>query len=75
MELARYIVLNPVRAKMVEFPEEWRWTSYVAMGNRRVAPDWLEVDGMLAYRWRPTEICCIDDSSWRVSGRRARGVS
>ena len=49
MELARYIVLNPVRAKMVERPEEWRWSSYVAMGNRRVAPDWLEVDGMLAY--------------------------
>ena len=48
MELARYIVLNPVRAKMVERPEEWPWSSYVAMGNRRAAPDWLEVDGMLA---------------------------
>ncbi|MCH8057356.1 MAG: transposase [Proteobacteria bacterium] len=49
MELARYIVLNPVRAKMVGRPEEWPWSSYVAMGNRRAAPDWLEVDGMLAY--------------------------
>ena len=49
MELARYIVLNPVRAKMVVRPEDWPWSSYVAMGNRRVAPDWLEVNGMLAY--------------------------
>jgi REP-associated tyrosine transposase len=49
MELARYIVLNPVRANMVARPEEWPWSSYVPMGNRRVAPGWLEVDGMLAY--------------------------
>ena len=48
LELSRYIVLNPVRARMVERPEEWPWSSYIAMGNRRVAPDWLEVDGLLA---------------------------
>jgi hypothetical protein len=27
-ELSRYIHLNPVRAKMVEQPEQYEWTSY-----------------------------------------------
>jgi len=30
-ELARYVVLNPVRARMVERLEQWRWSSYRAM--------------------------------------------
>ena len=30
LEVARYIVLNPVRANMVARPEEWRWSSYRA---------------------------------------------
>lgn len=28
LELCRYIVLNPVRALIVQGPEEWRWSSY-----------------------------------------------
>ena len=28
LELARYIVLNPVRAKMVKTPERYPWSSY-----------------------------------------------
>jgi len=30
LEVCRYVVLNPVRAKMVEKPEEWKWSSYRA---------------------------------------------
>ena len=30
LELARYVVLNPVRAKMVRSPRDWRWSSYRA---------------------------------------------
>jgi len=30
LEVCRYVVLNPVRARMVEAPEEWRWGSYRA---------------------------------------------
>jgi putative transposase len=30
LELARYVVLNPVRAHMVESPEDWPWSSYRA---------------------------------------------
>jgi putative transposase len=28
LELCRYVVLNPVRAHMVERPEQWKWSSY-----------------------------------------------
>jgi REP element-mobilizing transposase RayT len=28
LELARYIVLNPVRAAMVTHPSRWQWSSY-----------------------------------------------
>src|SRR3972149_660628 len=33
LELARYIVLNPVRAQMVRSAKEWRWSSYRATGG------------------------------------------
>ena len=28
LELARYVVLNPVRALMVAHPGQWQWSSY-----------------------------------------------
>jgi REP element-mobilizing transposase RayT len=33
LEVCRYVVLNPVRARMVEKPEDWRWSSYQATGG------------------------------------------
>ena len=30
LEVCRYVVLNPVRAKAVKKPEQWRWSSYQA---------------------------------------------
>ena len=34
LEVCRYVVLNPVRAKMVEKPEEYPWSSYLATAGR-----------------------------------------
>ncbi|PXF52054.1 MAG: hypothetical protein C4B57_11550 [Deltaproteobacteria bacterium] len=34
-ELTRYIHLNPVRAKMVKNPEDYRWSSYNAYVGRK----------------------------------------
>jgi REP element-mobilizing transposase RayT len=48
LEVARYVVLNPVRAGMVRAPGEWPWSSYRAMAGGEPAPDWLEVDALLA---------------------------
>jgi REP element-mobilizing transposase RayT len=48
LELARYIVLNPVRAKMVERPEDYRWSSYRATVGLEQAPEWLTTSWILA---------------------------
>ena len=46
-EVLRYVVLNPVRAKMVERPEDYRWSSYhVTAGDN--APDWFDLAAALA---------------------------
>lgn len=47
LELARYIVLNPVRAGLVECPEQWRWSSYRATVGSSRPPDWLASDILL----------------------------
>lgn len=48
LELARYIVLNPVRAKLVSGAGDWRWSSYRATAGLVRAPDWLAVDWTLS---------------------------
>lgn len=48
LELARYVVLNPVRAGMVKDPGAWPWSSYRSMIGERPAPAWLATDGLLA---------------------------
>ncbi|HEX7192021.1 MAG TPA: transposase [Thermoanaerobaculia bacterium] len=44
----RYVVLNPVRAKMVERPEDYAWSSYRATAGLESAPEWLDVQAALA---------------------------
>ena len=46
-EVVRYVVLNPVRAKMVARPEDYEWSSYRATIGQSVAPSWLAVDAAL----------------------------
>ena len=41
LELSRYIALNPVRAHLVERPEEWKWSSYAARAGLAEHPTWL----------------------------------
>jgi REP element-mobilizing transposase RayT len=52
LELCRYVVLNPVRAGLVERPADWRWSSYQATARARTdrsraAPAWLDVAWVL----------------------------
>jgi REP element-mobilizing transposase RayT len=47
LELARYVVLNPVRAGLVTDPSDWVWSSYRATVGRQDAPDWLDVPAVL----------------------------
>lgn len=47
LELMRYVVLNPVRAKMVSAAGDWPWSSYGAMVGMASQPDWLQTDLVL----------------------------
>ena len=47
LELARYVVLNPVRAHLVNDVADWPWSSYAAMVGTQANPAWLEVDWLL----------------------------
>ena len=48
LELARYVVLNPVRAGMVNSAADWAWSSYGAAVGTVPAPHWLAVDALLS---------------------------
>jgi len=48
LELARYVVLNPVRAGMVKSAGQWPWSSYRATIGKNPAPDWLNIDWLLS---------------------------
>ena len=48
LELACYIVLNPVRASMVRTALEWSWSSYRATLGITKSPNWLNAEWLLA---------------------------
>jgi REP element-mobilizing transposase RayT len=48
-ELSRYIHLNPLRAKMIDKLEEYRWSSYLDYIGTRKPPAWLERNFILSY--------------------------
>ncbi|MCR4314555.1 MAG: transposase [Candidatus Uhrbacteria bacterium] len=45
--VARYIVLNAVRAGLVTHPRLWKWCSFSATAGIAKAPEWLHVDWLL----------------------------
>jgi putative transposase len=49
LEVCRYVVLNPVRAKAVKHPREWAWSSYRATGGLTASPQCLTVEEILSH--------------------------
>ncbi len=47
LELCRYVVLNPVRAKMVDHVSQWHWSSYAATAGIDACPSWLSIRWLL----------------------------
>jgi REP element-mobilizing transposase RayT len=48
LEVARYVVLNPVRARMVGTAGDWAWSSYRATAGESARPVWLTTDWLLS---------------------------
>ena len=49
----RYVALNPVRAGLVQRPEDWPWSSYAAMASSKVPPGTVDLDQLLPLFARP----------------------
>ena len=49
LEVCRYVVLNPVRAKAVDHPRMWAWSSYQATGGLAHIPRCLKVNEILSH--------------------------
>lgn len=47
LELCRYVALNPVRAGIVQMPEEWPWSSYRFIVGLAEPPSFLVTDWVL----------------------------
>ncbi len=47
LEVARYVVLNPVRAGMVRRAGDWPWSSYRSTAGASTRPEWLTADWLL----------------------------
>lgn len=59
LELARYIVLNPVRARMVLSADEWHWSSHHCMLNSGGKPRWLNTQWLLG-QFGPSQVHAVD---------------
>lgn len=49
LEVARYVVLNPVRARMVRTAKDWPWSSYRATSGYICPPVWLNTNWIIAH--------------------------
>jgi hypothetical protein len=48
LQLCKYIVLNPVKANLVENAEDWHWSSYRATVGFSKAPNFLNIKWILS---------------------------
>lgn len=72
LELARYIVLNPVRAKMAKHPRQWTWSSYRATVGEIVSPVFLSAGWLLEQLDRQPKRACL---TYRQFVREGIGLS
>jgi putative transposase len=49
LEVCRYVDLNPIRARMVRDPGNWRWSSYSAHTGNATPPAWLDTTAVHGY--------------------------
>ncbi len=87
LELCRYVVLNPVRAAMVERPEQYRWSSYLPTLGKVARPALLTTEWLLGnfssarsesrrrYRQFVREGMDLSESPWgKLSGQILLGT-
>lgn len=73
LEVARYVVLNPVRAGIVIHPKDWKWSSYRATIGQIVKPSWLTTDWILQQFHRLHKTAQQDYARFVVDGINKAG--
>lgn len=71
LELARYIVLNPVRAQMVRSAREWRWSSYRSTARLASPPAFLATAWILS---QFNDDPGVATHAYRAFVKRGRGI-
>ncbi len=69
LDVSRYVVLNPVRARMVETPDTWKWSSYRATAGKSGPHACLTIDldtrsiqqAAIQGRKRICPVCAVGD--------------
>ena len=72
LELCRYIVLNPVRAKLVKMPEEYPWSSYRAMIGVVPHPSLLNMEWVLSFFGRNAAMAMHNYRKFVMDGVHAK---
>jgi len=70
LELARYIVLNPVRAGMVKAAKDWRWSSYRVTAGLSPPIDWLDSNYILGQFSKKHQKAIINYRKFVSEGRK-----
>lgn len=68
LELSRYIVLNPLRAKIVSSLDAWKWSSYFYLTRERCTPAWLDRDWLLSHFGNTDEAAVCAYQAFVVAG-------
>jgi putative transposase len=72
LELARYVVLNPVRTETVGYARLWRWSSYRATAGQTAAPEFLTTRWILSQFYKNVSRA---RRAYRQFVKEGRGVS
>jgi REP-associated tyrosine transposase len=75
LELARYVVLNAVRAGLCGAPGEWRWSSYGATAGLERRPKFLTTSTVLAQFGRDAGRACSAYAQFVREGLSARKLA
>ncbi|MBB3219564.1 REP element-mobilizing transposase RayT [Massilia umbonata] len=73
LELIRYIVLNPVRARLTISADEWPWSSHRQTCDIHQCPPWLNVDWILNHFHGATPVAQIAAYRAFIAAGAAKG--
>jgi putative transposase len=71
LQVGRYVVLNPVRAGMVEEAVDWKWSSHRAMLGKVAPPPFLDVEWTLGQFARKLDQAREEYIAFVAAGKRA----